>query len=323
MNKLARSSGRHLPSTTLAAIRELEVPSEHVEGPSRPRLLTGSGEGPTLKSPPPLLNEILPAEVARLFVLCPLSPASRYPPPPSAALAKLTALPVALGFLGESRGGSPWKSWESAKRASLLGQGNSKLDWDGIAESSSRDRTPVFCVPSEGAEGPRNVQLQPGSLPGRVWNEEKKEPLLGPRERVGESGQGQKSVPEHWDGANWLVRCPLKPLSRYRLRSTGHIYVPTFQDDQLNGNGREISHEKQTFSHVSRPGRLGPLGLPNVWISTWERASPLERTADFCEPRSEEPRAKQGLWFYARKGECQAVNSAVSEVRVEPLLLRH
>lgn len=28
--------------------------------------------------------------------------------------------------------------------------------------------------------------------------------------------------------------------------------MATFQDDQLNGNGREISHEKQTFSHVSR-----------------------------------------------------------------------
>lgn len=35
-----------------------------------------------------------------------------------------------------------------------------------------------------------------------------------------------------------------------------HIYAPTFQDDQLNGNGREISHQKQTFSHVSRSAGL-------------------------------------------------------------------
>jgi len=32
--------------------------------------------------------------------------------------------------------------------------------------------------------------------------------------------------------------------------------VPTFQDDQLNGNGWEISQQKQTFSHVSRSAGL-------------------------------------------------------------------
>lgn len=65
-----------------------------------------------------------------------------------------------------------------------------------------------------------------------------------------------KRVPEHWDGANWLVHCPLKSPSWYRLRFTGHIYAPTFQDDQLNGNDREISRQKQTFSHVSRSAGL-------------------------------------------------------------------
>lgn len=34
--------------------------------------------------------------------------------------------------------------------------------------------------------------------------------------------------------------------------------MATFQDDQLNGNGREISHVKQTFSHVSGPAGFAP-----------------------------------------------------------------
>lgn len=83
-------------------------------------------------------------------------------------------------------------------------------------------------------------------------------------------GRREKRVPEHWDGANWLVHCPLKPPSRYRPRSTEHIYVPTFQDDQLNGNGREISHQKQTFSHVSRSAGL-----------TYGAASPENDSWDF------------------------------------------
>lgn len=83
------------------------------------------------------------------------------------------------------------------------------------------------------------------------WREVEKEDNV-----VANRVRGGKRVPEHWDGANWLVQCPLKSPSRYRLRSTEHIYVPTFQDDQLNGNGREISHQKQTFSHVSRSARL-------------------------------------------------------------------
>lgn len=49
--------------------------------------------------------------------------------------------------------------------------------------------------------------------------------------------------------------------------------MATFQDDQLNGNGREISHEKQTFSHVSRfapkPFHRFPIFQPRTTPSSY------------------------------------------------------
>lgn len=69
--------------------------------------------------------------------------------------------------------------------------------------------------------------------------------------------------------------------------------MPTFQDDQLNGNGREISHEKQTFSHVprrppvssqQRPGRRDQ--LPNVHRPTLSNTfPPSNRATPFSSSR--------------------------------------
>lgn len=117
----------------------------------------------------------------------------------------------------------------------------------------------------------------------------------------------------------------MKSPSRYRLRFTGHIYAPAFQDDQLNGNDREISRQKQTFSHVSRSAGLNHGRTDRSSAENDERRrafgerGEIERTAVACiapdDSASREHRDRLGKGMRARSSVSAGVSVAVRRSR--------